>query len=307
MPSTLSIDNSGLQVLGHRGAILHGGPHHENSAGAFQEALDGADGFETDACVDADGEVFLVHEAKYVTAEAGVVYCLSEHLDQSSQQLLGNRRIDQLRTAEMLQLRLRDGSALPALQEAIRLVGSLPGKLLDIEIKGYETVLAVVQIVDAALQAQVLQPSQVLLSTFNHPALSVVRERLPQSPVGAIFLTPDQPSASLFPWHPGSAGSYTPLTAATLRAPELQAIGPDIIVVPEEMLCEATLDLVSEHLPQARLMCWVFTERKNHEAADLLRRLLRLQSSGRIAGVMVDNPRDFKRAARAHGIHLATP
>lgn len=299
-------DPSRLLILGHRGAVLESAAFHENSLAAFEEALTHADGFETDACVDAEGDVFLVHEAKYVTAQAGVVYCLTEHLDDASRAVLGDRRLDQLPTALVNALRLRDGSPIPSLKQAIERMASRPGKLLNIELKAYQSVEPVLRLVHEAQAARGTAGPTTLISSFNHPALATVREKSPHTAIGAIFLTEEQPAAPLFPWWPGSAGMYTPLTPQALRAGLLHRIDPDVFVLPEELLTQKTLDMVAAEFPQATLMFWVFTERGNPDVAGLLQRLQRLQPSGKIAALMVDHPREFRARAASAGIRLAS-
>jgi glycerophosphoryl diester phosphodiesterase len=285
-----------MLILGHRGAVVEDGAFYQNSKNAFQEALSAADGFETDACVDADGEVFLIHEAKYVDPAQGVDYCAAEHLDSVSAAILGNRRIDQMTTAEVKNLRLKDGSPLPLLREALTLTGRYPQGLIDIELKGHEAVTPVMRLVDDAVRQRRIRIDAVVMTSFNHPALLTVREQMPAMRVGAIFVGEDVPAAPLYPWQPGSAGCYTPLTADCLQEATLREIQPEYFMLPEEFLTRATVDTVLSFYPAARLMAWVFTEKKNFDLPRLLARLVDLQSTGKIAAILVDNPRAFRKA-----------
>jgi glycerophosphoryl diester phosphodiesterase len=282
-----------MLILGHRGAILGQGNFYQNSLGAFDEALRAGDGFETDACLDSNGEIFLIHEAKYVDAARGVEYCAGEHLDSASMELLGQRRIDQLTTDEMQHLRLRDGSKLPTLREALVKTGQAPGKLIDIELKAYNVVRPVLQLADEMIRAGKITDDALMLSSFNHLALKVVRQQTPKLRVGAIFVGPDQASTTLFPWQAGSTGSYTAFTPAALEEGVLKEMQPDYFVVPEEILTRQTVDLVTAAYPEARLMAWVFTEKNNFDLPDLIGRLIMLHATGKIAAMMVDNPHQF--------------
>ncbi|MDP9127218.1 MAG: hypothetical protein M3N08_03015 [Pseudomonadota bacterium] len=283
-----------LLVLGHRGAILGNPPM--NSGAAFLEAVEAADGFETDACADAEGEVFLIHEAKYVDPAKGVEYCAAEHLDAPSAALLADRRIDQMTTSDMLRLRLSDGSPLPLLRETLEMVGKRTDKLLNIELKGFDVVEPVLAIVKDCLQKGLITPSSLLISSFNFPALERVRLLAPQLRIGAIFIAADQPSKPLFPWYPSSKGLYTSLTQEALRDPTLKRLRPDYFVMPQEILTEDTVILIATHYPDAKCAAWVFTEKGNFVLPEFLRRLRNLCRTGKIGAVIVDNPREFSRA-----------
>ena len=283
-----------MLILGHRGAILNGAPFHQNSQSAFQEALSVSDGFESDACADSQGEIFLIHEAKYINSHNGVEYCAAEHLDTESVAVLGNRRIDQLTTNEAKRLRLKDGSPLPLLRDALALTGQAHHRLIDIELKGYEVVASVLRLVDEAIQQKKITQDSVLLSSFNHPALLTVRQHNPDMQVGAIFVGDDVPAAPLFPWIPNSAGYYIPLTAVAMKDDTLKKIEPDYFIMPEEILTKETMDMVDADYPAAKLMAWVFTEKNNFDLPDLLARLKELHPTGKIAAMMVDNPREFR-------------
>ena len=285
-----------LLILGHRGAILDNGAFHQNSLAAFQEALNAADGFETDACVDSQGEVFLIHEAKYVDPAHGVEYCAAEHLDAASAAFLGHRRIDQLTTDEVRQLRLKDGSPLPLLRDALKITGRAPHRLIDIELKGHEVVAPVLRLVDDCVRQGKITREAVMLSSFNHPALWVARQQAPDLHVGAIFVGDDVPSAALFPWIQGSTGCYTALTAEALQEETLQKIQPDYFVMPEEFLTKTAVEIIGAHYPAAKLMAWVFTEKKNFDLLSLLMRLETLRPTGKIAAIMVDHPQEFRAA-----------
>jgi glycerophosphoryl diester phosphodiesterase len=282
-----------MLVLGHRGAILPQSDFYQNSLKAFDEALQTADGFETDACADSEGELFLIHEAKYVDPKLGVEYCWQEHLDEKSQNFVGKRHLDRFLTSEVKQLRLCDGSPLPTLRQMIARVGAQPGKIIDIELKGFNVVEPVVRVVRDSLQQKIIAPEAVILSSFNHPALAIARARLPQIKIGAIFVLPEQIATPLFPWKKGSAGRYMPLTEETLRDPLLKDIQPDYIVMPQEMMTSTTLSMVTTIFPATQVMGWVFTERDNFDFHEFVHRLSGIYGTGKIAGIMVDNPRQF--------------
>lgn len=290
-----------FRVLGHRGAILPDGPFYQNSMAAFAEALECADGFETDACASRDGDVFLIHEAKYVQAQTGVEYCLEEHLTAATAPLAADRRLEDMSSAEIRALRLKDGTPIPELKAVLQQVARQPGKILNIELKAHKVLPPVL----AALKDCPLPASQLVLSSFNHPSLLDARAAAPHIPLGAIFVAADTAAAPLFPWHAGSVGQYCPLNEATLSQPVLQQVQPDYVVLPDLELNGKSLELIARLLPRARVFAWVFTERGGADPQQLLRTVQELAPTGRLAGLMVDNPRTYAPLLRhASGFSL---
>jgi len=288
-----------FKVLGHRGAILPDAPFYQNSTAAFAEALTYGDGFETDACASSDGEIFLIHEAKYVHAETGVEYCVDEHLLPASQALLAGRKLEDMPAAEVRQLRLKDGSPLPALKDVLEQVGAQAGKILNIELKAHDVLAPVLR----TLRNARLPSAQLMLSSFNHPSLLQARATLPDAAIGAIFVAADTAPAPLFPWHPQAGGHYCPLTAESLAQPLLQQVQPDYVVMPDLELNMSNIELIARYLPKARIFAWVFTERGGTPPDQMLQMVRTLSPTGKLAGVMVDNPRLYaaplKQAAGA--------
>lgn len=278
---------SKFRVLGHRGAILPEAPFYQNSRAAFAEALATADGFESDACASADGDIFLIHEAKYVHAQTGVEYCLAEHLDAPSQKQVAGRRLDQLTTAEIRRLRLKDGSPMPELADVLAQVAAVPGAVMDIELKGHHVLPAVL----ATLNAGPLPPEQVILSSFDHLALREARQLAPPYKLGALFAAADTPPAPMHPWVAQGMATYRPFTALELASPLLREIGPDYLIVPDKELTLPALDLMAQAMPQAQLMAWVFTERGGVSAEHLIATTRALAATGRLAALIVDHPR----------------
>jgi glycerophosphoryl diester phosphodiesterase len=284
-----------MLVLGHRGVIKES--LSQNSIQAFQQAVAASDGFETDACVSKDGEVFLIHEAKYADPAAGVEYSAAEHLDAVSAVALGSRRLEQLTGEAIRDLHLKDGQPIPALREALELVGSQPGKLLNIELKAHNVVEPVLKLVKSCLRGGVIAAEQLLISSFNHFALPLVRQELPEVKIGAIFVAADQPTAKLFPWHHEDPATYTALTPAALQHPVLRQVQPDVFVIPEEILTLQIAAMIGAEYPKAQLAAWVFTEKGAFDLAGLLARLKSFPK-GKVAAMIVDDPDAFVKAAQ---------
>ena len=209
-----------MLVLGHRGVINE--TVSQNSLLTFQQAIETADGFETDAVVSQDGEIFLIHQEQ----ENGT-YSLAKHLDGASAERLGTRRLDQLSAAEIRTFRLRDGQPLPTLHEAIELAGLHAGKTLNIELKARDVVGPVLKLVKSSLQKGIIKPEALILSSFNHLALQAVRQEMPHLKTGAIFVTDDEAGEKLYPWIVEDKTAYAALTPAILQSPLLRVIQPD--------------------------------------------------------------------------------
>ncbi|MBL8446258.1 MAG: glycerophosphodiester phosphodiesterase [Zoogloeaceae bacterium] len=281
----------GLKWLGHRGAILSSGRPYQNSLAAFEWAMAVADGFESDACVSRDGRVFLIHEAKYADPCRGVEYCAAEHLCHDSAEQLGSRRIDEVDSAFLMGLRLKDGSPIPTLEDALALFAGRPNKLFNLEIKGAGAVDAVLPSLASALREGRIAPSSLLLSSFNHEALSVVRRQLPGVAVGALFVAPDQAPTRLFPWDPRLMAQYLPLTPRHLAEPRLAALAPEVVVMPDCALSGENCRAVAAALPGARVVAWVFTERQGEATGGLTQRFESGIPRDWLAGLIVDDPK----------------
>jgi len=282
-----------MLILGHRGFI--GPSPYQNSRQAFTIAVTDGDGFETDACLSQDGDVFLIHEAKYADAAKGVEYSLAEHLDTASAARLGSRRIDQLPAAEVRMLRLKDGQPIPTLREALELVGAHSGTLLNIELKAHNVAEPVARLVQSAIERKSIAPEALLMSSFNHYALPLIRRALPTIKTGAIFIGADQPTKPLFPWHSDDQSAYTSLTPTALQNPVLRETKPDCFVIPEEILTADTLAMIASAFPDAKIAAWVFTEKGNFDLPRFLTRLKTLPPD-KIMAMIVDNPQAFKQA-----------
>ena len=287
-----------MLILGHRGTIYDNGVS-QNSLRAFQEAVEHADGFETDACVSKDGEVYLLHDAKYSESTGGIEYCAAEHLDESSNARIGTRRLVELTSAEIRAMRLRDGQNIPTLKEAIDLVGSRPGKILNIELHSYKCADPVIALVKKNIANKTIAVDQIILSSFDFSFLQIAREKTPELKAGAIFYGAEQQAGLLYPWRSESDVKYTPLTDEAIKNPILRNVQPNLFVVPEDALTENTVAMVAAQYPQAKLAAWTFTEKGNCNLSELVARLKRLERTGKISAIMPDNPRAFKEAWNA--------
>jgi glycerophosphoryl diester phosphodiesterase len=157
----------------HRGARAYA---PENTLLAFDLAFDvGADAIECDVQRSSDGQLVIIHDGTVnrTTNGAGLVAHLSfEEL----------RMLDAGRAARLPQ-------RIPTLDETLALVRRRGGGI-NLEIKGEslaesiataEAVEPVLRGLDAAFRARVL------VSSFEHPAVRVLKEQLPWLRVGALY------------------------------------------------------------------------------------------------------------------------
>ncbi len=287
-----------MLILGHRGANIRRSTnpaHFQNSLSAFKEALDAADGFETDACLSAyDGtrqEIFLIHEAN---DNFGII----EHLNSTSAAMLRQERLHNLAPRFIESFHLRNGESIPTLQQALTLVGQQAGKVINIELKGYGVADPVMRLLKQNFAKGTIKPEAITLSSFHHEALFLVRLHMPDIKLGALVVSDSESGKPLFSYHedPGTNDIfYVGLTDA-VASPIMPEINPDFFVMPEKLLTLATIEKIGAAFPKAQLCGWTVSERNDYDQEDLLNRLAELRSSGKIGAMIVDDPRGFKEA-----------
>lgn len=185
-----------MKILGHRGVIADGDTPFQNTVAAFDYALQQADGFETDACIASDGEIFLIHE-KSSTGH----YSITPYLDDDSVHKLGERQLADLNSAEIKQLRLLNGNPIPTLHEAMRLYLNQPDKILNIELKSYDVEKHIAHHLEKAFTEGIIEPSQVIISSFNHASVTYLQDKLPHVKFGALFTDiPREDGDHIYPW-----------------------------------------------------------------------------------------------------------
>src|SRR5262245_5873724 len=159
--------------FGHRGARAH---VPENTLLAFELAFDlGADAIECDVQQSRDGELVILHDGT---------------VDRTTD---GSGRVAALNFAELRALNAGRRHAwplrIPTLDETLALVRRRGGAL-NLEIKGesLDECLGTARAVEPHLRAleDELRP-RILVSSFSHPAVALLKERLPWLRVGALF------------------------------------------------------------------------------------------------------------------------
>ena len=282
-----------MLILGHRGVNFPSSPCTQNSLPAFKKALAVCDGFETDACLSADGEVFLIHPDR----ENRIDWLL----DAPSQAKIAGKRFDQMPTATLHELRLKGDEPIPTLRQTLELVGRNKGKMIDIELKSAGVVNPVIKILRDCFQENILQPEAVVISSFDHDMLLTARKELPQIKVDALFAYTDENGQFIYPWIVNSRARYATVNELCLSENLLQEIQPDWLVVPETMLNEETARIADQFFPNAGLVGWTLSEADNFDFCASLERIKALPK-GKVAAMIVDDPSSFVAGYRKSGL-----
>jgi len=273
-------------VLGHRGAVLPEGTVFQNSIPAFKLALEHTEGFETDACLSSDSEVFLIHE-EYGTFRKG----LAPYLNAESLKKTAGRRLDEMQASEIKELKLICGSPIPTLGEAIDLIASYEGKTINIELKGYDVFPAVHQQLEDAFALGKLTPKQVIVSSFDHAAMVEVRKTNPQFKVGALFVDKRHAKNKIYP-HTDSKSCYTPIKPAALKTSIITEIDPDYIIIPHIAASVEVCAAVAQMASETKLAVWVVSERGDRNPLAFLQKLAGQPHSEVLDTIIVDDPQD---------------
>ncbi len=169
--STSALPLSAPICYGHRGARGHA---PENTLLAFALAFDlGADGIECDAQLSADGQLVIIHDGTVnrTTNGRGSVRSLSA---------------DALR-----QLDAGSGQRIPTLEETLALTRGRRG-LLNLELKAESDAEAMAAAMAVAARLTDLPEddslrANIIVSSFNLPAVEAIKRRLPWLRVGALY------------------------------------------------------------------------------------------------------------------------
>ncbi len=154
-----------LTCFAHRGASGHA---PENTLLAFEKAISlGCAWIELDVRCSADGRVMVVHD---------------EYVDRTTS---GSGRISELSFEYLRSLDAGKGERIPTLREVLEIAGRRIG--LNIEIKVREAIDPTITLIREYAANGVIALNQVLFSSFDLPALALIRDRDPEIPLGACF------------------------------------------------------------------------------------------------------------------------
>lgn len=157
-----------LLCIAHRGGPLAGpAPLPENSLAAITRALDlGVYAVEIDV-FQIHGELFVTHDRRLGRVVSGQGIITAQSLDYLNAQHLAN------------------GEPMPRLQQVLQLVGEKA--LLNIEIKGENTVPILAQVLDDHIYSNRGNYEQYCVSSFDHQQLFQSLQQMPQVKRGVLI------------------------------------------------------------------------------------------------------------------------
>jgi glycerol-3-phosphate dehydrogenase len=265
-----------MKILGHRGITNGEDTLFENSLPAFAYALRHADGIETDACLSADGEIFLLHEM----AKDGQ-YCVEDYLSKESNAQLAGSRLDMLTASDIKKLTLKNGAPIPTLSETINLFTAKTDKILNIELKSQGVEKALIPLLKKAFDLEKISPKQVILSSFNHEQLAIVKAQLPNVKTGALFVTNEDDGTAIYPWLKDGV-RYKSASTENLKAVAKQF---DCFVLPYTDNLKEVLTDVHQQFPKIHIIIWVSSKVTNFNLQHFKR-----YADGLVEAVIVNDP-----------------
>lgn len=279
-----------IKVLGHRGVRKHR-TVDENTLPAFALALDACDGLETDAAVSKDRTPWLIHEVSQFTIPhlfARARYAVKEHLDKRSARTLGKKHLDTMDDAQIAALTLKKGGALPRLAELFALAAAHKGCTLNIELKGKDTVEPVLNCINDAIKKGQITKEQVILTSFDHLAISKAKELDPRIKCGFIFARYSKGRTPIYPWSGDRESRYVRFGKKAIDAKITADVNPDYFVMTAGALKPKLVSRLKQKFPNAHVMLW--TTRAPDKDKTLQKKLKDPAIAPHISAVISDNP-----------------
>lgn len=153
-----------MKIFAHRGVSGH---YPENTLQAFAAALEsGCDGIELDVFLHS-GELIVIHDSQ---------------LDRTTN---GRGLLDDVTVAERQQLDAGNGQRIPTLWQVLQLCGNRLE--INIELKGHDTVPALLALLRRAQTELALDIKTILVSSFHHPLLLQLKTLWPDIRVGVLI------------------------------------------------------------------------------------------------------------------------
>lgn len=303
-----------MMIWGHRGHRHHRAPDryfeaaHENSLQAYHETLAVCAGLECDVVQSRQGTPYLVHDTLF---KGMVHYELKAQLDAASRDLAGQKFINQMNDDEIDTLRLKDGTAIPRLQQLLALMRHYPGRVLNLELKGPSTADAAVRTVEKAMRSGFLTPDQIVFSSFNFPALRHLRNQVGNRyKISAIFEPTDGELLNrMYPSWPSAEQDafYIPVNETNLRRADIIDIQPDFINLEYNTLTTYKLDLFARHFPNAKIILWTISEKHPSEDQGYMQMVESLAAAGRLHAVITDFPQKMQQRLLSRNVSLTIP
>jgi glycerophosphoryl diester phosphodiesterase len=295
-----------VKVIGHRGLRQHA-EIDENSAKAFEVAFATADGAEIDGVQSKDQTVFLAHETSQKYVPHGLsrsFYVFKEHLDALSATILGKRRIEQLTDKELGELTLKKGGKVGRLSEVFKLAAQHPGKTINIEVKGENAIGPIINEINQAVAAGQVTKDQIILTSFNHPAILKAKELAPDIRRGLIFSGSSRYDSRIFPWSGNKESRYVAFNEKSLKSKLTQEIAPEFFVLRAPAVTAKNVELLRRHFPQGKVMFWTTNEKLPEENTHVLKVLTDPRTRDAIEAVITDYPEQMTKLLKTKGLYL---
>lgn len=153
-----------MLIFAHRGVSGH---FPENTLSAFQAALDAnCAAIELDVFAVA-GELVVIHDRQLERTTNGRGY------------------LEDLSIAQLQQLDAGQGQKIPTLWQVLQLVANRV--ILNIELKGADTAMLLVAMLQKAQAELQLDLENIIVSSFNHLVLQQLQQELPQLKLGVLI------------------------------------------------------------------------------------------------------------------------
>jgi glycerophosphoryl diester phosphodiesterase len=278
----------------------------ENSRDAFEAALTHADGLETDAILSGDETVFLGHDStqRGLGDQMHSVNVLAELLDPPSAARVGTRRLDQLPDAEVAGLRLKKGAEMGRLSDVFNLAAKHPGKIINIELKGDKAVEPVLKEINEAVAAGKVKKEQIILTSFNHPAILQAKKIDPSFKFGVIFTRVAAGDTRIFPWNANQESRYCACNEAALQSKLIRDINPDYFVLNSAAVTAGNVSLIQKYFPAAKVMFWTSNEEMPEDNKQLIGLLSDPLIGPAVEAVITDHPKQMADLLKAKGLRL---
>lgn len=295
-----------VKVIGHRGARQHP-TIDENSEQSIALGLATADGIETDAVVSKDGTVFLSHDTtqKFVhKIFSRSFYVFKEHLNAASAAIVGKRRIEQLTDKELEGLTLEKGGTVGKLSDVFALAAQHPDKTINIEVKGENAIEPIIEEIKQAVAAGQVKEEQIILSSFNHPAILKAKELAPNIKRGLIFSGSSRFDSRIFPWSGNKKSRFVEFNEKALKTKMTHEAGADYFVLRAAAVTPENIALLRKHFPQGKVMFWTTNEKPPEQNEHVVKVLTDPRTKDAIAGVISDFPEQMNKVLKAKGLKI---
>ncbi|MFA7275384.1 MAG: glycerophosphodiester phosphodiesterase family protein [Pseudobdellovibrionaceae bacterium] len=275
-------------VIGHRGNRKEWS--YENTTEALQYALKVSDGFETDIELSKDEQIVVIHDTFYTGEKT--LYELAKHLDQTSRQHIGAKRIDELNLSEISGLHLTNGQRIPALDDLTLLVKTNPEKFFNIELKASHSGHIIIE--RFKQENIILNNDHIFFSSFNHLELSRIRTRYPDVKIGVLYEPGNTKQCPMYPWFDHDPALYIPFSLQHAQTAEIKDLNPDFFCLNEYDVGVDTLFALRGQYPKSKIyVWWYFTEPPPQENTRFIHTLKHLQRENlldMLAGIITDYP-----------------